>query len=614
MINYTVSISNAAAHLIDVRLDVAQPDPEGQVLRLPNWIPGSYMIRDFSRNIVSVMASQGVEPITLTKLDKSTWQAPPGLTSLSVEYRIYAWDLSVRSAHVDNTHAFFNGTSIFLCVQGQDQEAQQVRFERPVHEAAQLFQLATTLKAIDTDTDGYGLYQAQNYDELIDHPVEQGTFKRLHFDACGIPHEIILTGACHFDEQRVIDDLTRICEHEIRFFGEPAPVDRYLFMVMVVGEGYGGLEHRASTALMITRENLPVIGESATSDLYLNFLGLCSHEYFHTWNVKRIKPARFVPFELNQESYTELLWFFEGMTSYYDDLVLVRAGLIDEERYLQLVANTLTRIQRGPGRLTQTVTASSFDAWHKFYKQDENSPNAIVSYYAKGALIALCLDALLRKHSQDEVTLDTLMRKLWDRWLESGKGLEEDEPQKLASQLLGQDLSGFFNRVLYTTDELPVAEALLSLGIKLDWRARNSATDTGNVTRSGAQNADASDQSKAAVDAKATVQPWLGANFDDAPGGVKLLQVFSGGSAEKAGMAAGDILIAMNGLSVNKADVANHLARHANLGEISIHFFRLGQLHNAQLALEPAPEDTSMLEIVDSDRLKQWLSGGRKEA
>ena len=467
MITYTVSISDAAAHLIDVRLEVRQPDPDGQVLRLPNWIPGSYMIRDFSRNIVSINARQGSEAVTLVKLDKSTWQAPAGLEALTVEYRVYAWDLSVRSAHVDNTHAFFNGTSVFLGVQGQDQAPHQVTFERPAHDTAQAFQLATSLGAVEADADGFGLYQADDYDELIDHPVEQGTFKRLHFDACGIPHEIILTGACHFDEQRVIDDLTRICEHEIKFFGEPAPMDRYLFLIMVVGEGYGGLEHRASTALMITRENLPVIGNSEISDPYLNFLGLCSHEYFHTWNVKRIKPARFVPFDLNQESYTELLWFFEGMTSYYDDLVLVRSGLIDEERYLGLIAKTLTRIQRGPGRLTQSVTESSFDAWHKFYKQDENSPNAIVSYYAKGALIALCLDALLREHSQDEVTLDTLMRLLWDRWLETGAGLQEDEPQKLASQIAGRDLSGFFDQVLYSTDELPVEEALRSLGVSL---------------------------------------------------------------------------------------------------------------------------------------------------
>ncbi len=445
MITYTVSIPDAAAHLIDVRLEVRQPDAAGQILRLPNWIPGSYMIRDFSRNIVSINAWQGSDPVTLAKLDKSTWQAPAGLDTLTVEYRVYAWDLSVRSAHVDKTHAFFNGTSVFLCAQGQDNVAHQVTFERPAHDTAQAFQLATSLSAIDADADGFGLYQAPDYDELIDHPVEQGTFKRLQFDACGIPHEIILTGACHFDEQRVIDDLTRICEYEIKFFGEPPAMERYLFLIMVVGEGYGGLEHRSSTALMITRENLPVIGNSATSDPYLNFLGLCSHEYFHTWNVKRIKPARFVPFDLNQESYTELLWFFEGMTSYYDDLVLLRTGLIDEERYLGLIAKTLTRIQRGPGRLTQTVSASSFDAWHKFYKQDENSPNAIVSYYAKGSLVALCLDALLREHSQDEVTLDTLMRTLWERWLETGAGLQEDEPQKLASQIAGRDLSGFFD-------------------------------------------------------------------------------------------------------------------------------------------------------------------------
>ncbi|MGQ7845481.1 M61 family metallopeptidase [Granulosicoccus sp. 3-233] len=601
MITYRVSISDAVAHLIDVQLELDTPDPAGQQLTLPNWIPGSYMIRDFSRNIVQIDASSMGKDIVLTKQDKSSWQAPAGLTQLTVRYRVYAWDLSVRAAHVDSTHAFFNGTSVFLAVKGQEEAPHEVDFERPVHDTRKSFELATSLPAANTDETGFGRYVAGNYDELIDHPVELGTFKRLRFEAGGVPHEIIFTGACHFDEQRVVDDLQRICEYEIEFFGQPAPMDRYLFLVMVVDAGYGGLEHRSSTALMITRENLPVVGDAEISDAYLNFLGLCSHEYFHTWNVKRIKPARFIPFELREESYTELLWFFEGMTSYYDDLILVRAGLIDRKKYLTVLAKTLTRVQRGAGRLVQSVTESSFDAWHKFYKQDENSPNAIVSYYAKGALVALCLDALLRESSDDQQTLDTLMRLMWSRWQETGRGLEEDEPQRLAASLVETDLSQFFDRALYSTQELPVEKALSFMGVCLQWRSRTSSTDAGGVSESSEESADP----------VPPVAPWLGATVTDAPGGVRLVQVMKGGPAERAGLAGGDLLIAMNNLSVSVADVDRHLARHADLAEFDIHFFRLGQLHRSVLPVEPPPEDTADLRIVDGARLDSWLKDAR---
>jgi len=603
MIAYKVSISDAAAHLIDVQLELDAPDPAGQVLSLPNWIPGSYMIRDFSRNIVQINAESQGRSVSLEKRDKSTWQAPADLTQLTVRYRVYAWDLSVRSAHVDRTHAFFNGTSVFLAAQGQENVVHEVVFERPAHDTAETFELATSLMAKEVDEAGFGKYLADSHDELIDHPVEQGAFKRLRFDVAEVPHEIILTGACHFDEQRVVRDLQRICEYEVDFFGKPAPMDRYLFLVMVVDAGYGGLEHRSSTALMITRENLPIVGETEVSEAYLNFLGLCSHEYFHTWNVKRIKPARFVPFELGAESYTELLWFFEGMTSYYDDLILVRAGLIDQKKYLSVLAKTLTRVQRGAGRLTQSVTESSFDAWHKFYKQDENSPNAIVSYYAKGALVALCLDALLRESSDDKQTLDTLMRLLWARWLETGLGLEEDEPQRLASSLVDADLSSFFDLALYSTQELPVDKALSSLGVSLQWRPRTSGTDTGGVCESR------DDASPSPV-----VTPWLGATIVDAPGGVRVVQVLAGSPAERAGLAGGDLLVAMNHLSVNLADVDRHLARYADLAELDIHFFRLGQLQQSSLPVELPPADTADLQIVNETLLEAWLNDPRLPA
>ncbi|MFT5895920.1 MAG: putative metalloprotease with PDZ domain [bacterium] len=604
--HYRVSFSDAADHLIDVTLTITDPAPAGQILRLPNWIPGSYMIRDFSKNIVSLSATSSGRLVSVKKMDKSSWQVEANLDELTIKYTVYAWDLSVRTAHVDQTHAFFNGTSAFLSVHGQEQSIHNVIIERPVNDTASLFELSSTLKPVDVDAAGFGAYSAADYDELIDHPIEIGTFKRLEFLACGVKHEVVLTGDCFFDEQRVIDDLTRICEYQIKFFGVPAPVDHYVFMVMVVDVGYGGLEHRASTALMITRENLPIAGEEKISDKYLDFLGLCSHEYFHTWNIKRIKPAQFVPFDLTAESYTQLLWFFEGMTSYYDDLVLVRTGLIDTETYLGVLSKTLTSIQRGQGRLSQTVTDSSFDAWNKFYKQDENAPNAIVSYYAKGALIALCLDALLRDKSNGDVSLDTLMRVMWNRWLNTGEGIAEDEPQRLAEKLVDENLNKFFSQALYSTDELPIAQTLEKMGVSLEWCERLSSGDVGGVRKSSTQQVDATSGST-----KQTVRPWLGANVIEAAGGVRIAQIMKNGPAAAAELSAGDVIVAINDLSVSKADIDNVLIRYASLDAMPVHYFRLGRLRVTQLPVQSAPKDTAVLNVRDKNVVDSWICDTR---
>ena len=597
-IEYTVGFADAAAHLIDVQMQISDPDVEGQRVQLPNWIPGSYMIRDFSRNIVSMEAQSEGKTVALTKLDKSSWQAPAGLSQLSLIYRVYAWDLSVRAAHVDRTHAFFNGTSVFLSAKGFEGAAHTVTLQRPVHDDQAGFEVATTLPVVSVDDGGFGVYEAPDYDELIDHPVEIGAFKRIEFVACDVPHEVVFTGQCHFDEERVARDLKRICEYEITFFGKPAPYERYVFLVMVVDAGYGGLEHRSSTALMITRESLPVQGDAQISDKYQDFLGLCSHEYFHNWNVKRIKPARFIPFELQRESHTRLLWFFEGITSYYDDLILVRSGLIDTDRYLNTLAKTLTRVKRGPGRLVQSVTDSSFDAWHKFYKQDENAPNSIVSYYAKGALVALCLDSQMRQQSDGSVTLDALMHDLWQSWLDTHDGLSETEPQERVAALLNCDLSEFFNDALYSTKELPLESSLSHLGVQLEWVSRRSSDDVGGVSKAC--------ESDGLTSPRSTI--WSGANMVDAPGGVRLTQVINGSPAHRAGLSAGDVVIALAGFSVSKTEFDNVLQRMSSEGELRVHYFRLGQLHEAMLPLEAAPADTAILSVKDGASINLWLN------
>jgi len=592
-VSYILKPSHPEAHEFDVVLTATDLDPAGALFQLPNWIPGSYMIRDFSKNVLSIEAQANGEPVALIKKDKSSWLAPAGLDSITLSYRVYAWDLSVRTAHLDNEHGFFNGTSVFLSLVGQENQSVSVDFQAPDGAQYKQWQLATSMRAVNVDSAGFGQYSAVDYDELIDHPVEMGTFERITFEACGVPHEVILTGDYHTDNDRIARDLKIICEAQIQFFGEPAPVDRYVFLVMVVGDGYGGLEHRASTALLIPRDHLPVVGEPSVDDQYLSFLGLCSHEYFHTWNVKRIKPAMFIPFQLEQESYTQLLWFFEGITSYYDDLFLIRTGLISEQQYFDLVSKNITRVQRGSGRLVQTVTDSSFDAWNKFYKQDSNAPNAIVSYYGKGALVAMCLDAEIRQATNNEKSLDDLMLLLWSRWLETAEGLGEREPEQLASEVAGKDLSAFFDLALYSTQELPLEAALQYLGVDLHWRMRKSTSDIGGGSR------DEKDESKQV--------PWLGANVEGGAGKVSVTHVFAGGAAQVAGLAPGDTIIAIDNIIVSAAAIADLLQRHANSESLLLHYSRHGVLRTTQLPLMAPVLDTCSLSR-DKDKPVLWPS------
>ncbi|MDO6461917.1 PDZ domain-containing protein [Granulosicoccaceae sp. 1_MG-2023] len=592
-VHYQIIPENPAAHLYRVRLSVTEPAGDGQGFALPNWIPGSYMIRDFSKNIVTLEASCNGVPVALEKLDKSRWRAAPVQGTLELDYLVYAWDLSVRTAHLDENHGFFNGTSVFLSVDGQENAALSVEIVPPPASLLGDWQVATAMHAEEVDARGFGRYRADDYDELIDHPVEMGTFTRVKFTACEVPHEIVLTGRFDADLERLAADLKTICEHHINFFGRPAPMSRYVFLVMVVGEGYGGLEHRASTALLASRKHLPYVGMQEISDDYLEFLGLCSHEYFHTWNVKRIKPAAFTPYQLQQESYTRLLWAFEGITSYYDDLALVRCGLIGQERYLKLLGRMITRVWRGSGRFRQSVADSSFDAWNKFYKQDENAPNAIVSYYAKGAVIAAALDATMRERSGGKVSLDDLMRQLWDDWQVSGRGLGEDEVEALAAKLTGVPLDDFFDQAVRGTDDPALGRLFASLGIDVHWRPASSRTDAGG---------------EPAQEKRTPLS--LGARYRAHAKGLEITHVLDGGAAQKAGLSAGDVVVAVDEMSTDPGLLDALIERRQSGDTLIFHYFRLDALYTARVVLQPAAADTCYLTISDSgrDTACAWLA------
>ena len=569
-IRYTLRSTHPAAHRFTVTCTVADPDPAGQKFALPAWIPGSYLIRDFARHIVAIRAEAGDKPVRLEKLDKHSWRAAavkPGL-ALTVTCEIYAWDLSVRTAHIDQTHAFFNGTSVFLRVLGQESSPCLVELQRPVGKAFVAWRVATALSPATGEKGaarrhGFGLYRAENYDELIDHPVEMGTFTLLEFEACGVPHEVAITGQHDCDGERLITDLKRICEWQIRFFGEPAPMSRYVFLVTAVGEGHGGLEHRASTALLCSRNDLPYAGMHGMPEGYRNFLGLCSHEYFHTWNVKRIKPAAFSPYDLERENYTTQLWAFEGITSYYDDLALLRSGVIGVPDWLELVAATISNVWRTPGRLRQTLAESSFDAWSKFYRPDENTPNAVVSYYAKGALAALALDLTLRRETHGKTSLDNVMRVLWQRFGQTGIGVGDDDLRQIAEELSGLKLGRFFANTLHDTRDIPLERLLAPFGVRLT-------------------------REKAKI-------PAVGARIGSEGESVKLATVYDDSPAQQAGLSAGDILIALDGLRVTPKNLDTLLARKQPGDSIAIHAFRRDELMQFDLTLGAHDDTTARL-------------------
>lgn len=560
---YRLTPFDPAGHRFKVELSIRTPAPKGQELTLPAWIPGSYLIRDFSRQILSIKATSQGKAVNIIKAANHTWRCAPCNGPLNIEYTVYAWDLSVRGAHFDQTHAFFNGASVFLCPTGHESQPCNIELLPPPH--ARNWKVYTSLPEASGHRNsarrhGFGRYTAPDYDALIDHPVEMGTPQVVRFRAHGAEHEMVFTGvAPKLDLKRIAADVQKICATQIALFepeSKQAPFldssNRYVFMTMVTADGYGGLEHRASTALMAGRKDLPTLGHSEPGEGYQTFLGLVSHEYFHTWNVKRIKPAAFAPYDLSRANHTRLLWVFEGFTSYYDDLLLLRSGTIGRADYLRLIAKTIGGVQRTPGRHKQSVAESSFDAWTRYYKQDENSPNALVSYYTKGSLVALGLDLLIRRESGNTRSLDDVMRLLWDRYgrdfYQGGAtGIPENAMPRLIREATGVDVSDFIARYAEGREDIPLQPMLAQQGIKLEWQA-------------------------------ASKQPTLDVRTRSAQGETQLATVFEGGAAHRAGLCAGDTLVAINGLRVPENGPDSLLQAYQAGDTVTIHVFRRDEL------------------------------------
>lgn len=541
---YELRFDRARARYIDVTLQLPA-SASGWQLSLPAWIPGSYLIRDFAKNLVG-MRAQTVDGtnVAIATEDKQTWTLPPTERPVQVSYAVYCADFSVRTAHVDSTHAFFNGTSVFLRVHGLESVPHEVRLV--TDRVPGDWRVATTLPEVAIDDRGFGDYAAADYEALIDHPVEMGVFELVEFEARGVPHRMVFVNADpDTDFARIARDVARICEVEIDLFGE-APFDRYLFLTSLDASGFGGLEHRDSTALIFPRGDLPLVGEEVSekdeiNPKYQRYLSLCAHEYFHNWNVKRIRPAAFEGLPLAEPAYTRLLWVFEGFTSYFDDWLVRRTGLIGEGAYLKALEQTVNRAIRGKGWSRQTLEESSFHAWTRFYQQDENAVNAIVSYYTRGAIVALMLDLTLREQGK---SLIDVMRRLWAE--HATVGLPEGEVvEQLIEDVAGHPLAEFFDRALRSTEPLPFADLLKRFGVAVEPVAERPGPDFGCVVAAGAQ-------------------PKVQIVFEDRP-------------AQQAGLAAGDEIIALDGFAVD-GDLLERIARHRSGDTVHLHAFRGGRL------------------------------------
>ena len=565
MLHYQIEFDDYRQHLIHVTLRfVADPT---QVLSLPTWIPGSYLIREFSKHIESVRAyDEEGRLLEIQKFEKNKWRLfNTDHELITVEYDVYAYDLSVRGAYVDQTRLYVNPACACLGLEGQEDKAVEVELFLP--DELKHFQLATGM-ASKSLVKGRFTLKAKNYAELIDAPFELAEQTRFGFEANGIPHEFVVSGKHAMNAARMQQDIEKICATEISMFGS-APFSNYTFMTMATANSYGGLEHPNSTSLISPREDLPKANEpEEPSEDYQRFLGLCSHEYFHSWLVKFIRPENFVNYDLNKEGYTSLLWIFEGFTSYYDDLILLRSGVISQASYIKLLKTQIDRYLQNPGRFVQSVSESSFDAWVKFYRQDENSNNAGTSYYNKGCLVALCLDLGLRLRGS---SIDALMHKLYENAL---KGIQVHERTivELCNELTGDNWIEQINHLINTTDELPLDQLFPEFGLSYSLKNDKSLP--------------------------------LGLKLVDKPEGVLVQSARRDGAAAQAGLSAHDVIIAIDGLKATVKLVEKYVKQE---GIYSILAFRRDELMSFDVKAAGSELTEVELKVEDQAKAEKWF-------
>ena len=577
-IQYQFEFKSFLEHLVDVTLSFTA-DTDAPRLWLPAWIPGSYLMREFARNITAVhyevidgelsdkqLENSNREPKRhrAQKTDKHTWQlsqAKAGQT-ISVYYEVYCYDLSVRTAYVDQQRLYGNFTSLALAVDGQEQSPVQVGLLVPEaffsDKNKEQVLLACGLKATHLQSDEQELYsmQADSYHELIDYPFEIAIQEKFDFiiqdsQHQTLSHQFFLTGKHNSNMGRLQQDLTQTCQTYLNWLGD-APFSDYTFMTYASGQDYGGLEHINSTSLITPRRDLPRINEPAVpSSDYQRFLGLCSHEYFHAWWVKTVRPDVMLAVDLRHEAFTPLLWVFEGFTSYIDDFMLQASGVIDKPSYLKLLAEQINRYHQTPGRAHQSVAESSFDAWIKLYRNDENTGNAGISYYNKGALVALCLDLTLLEKSVGRYRLFDVVKAFYEQAKQNDNkrvGISSADMASVIGQFMPvAEWQEFERRYVNGVEELPIEELLAANGVQLHTNTKETADKH---------------------------VPW-GMRCTETPAGLQVNRVTRDSAAAKAGFSAHDVIIAIDGI---KADNKQLALFSDESQDVECHLFRRDEL------------------------------------
>ncbi|MGE6794606.1 M61 family metallopeptidase [Psychrobacter okhotskensis] len=567
--SYRFDFERFYEHLVDVSLTFTA-NVDSPKLWLPAWIPGSYLMREFARNITAVYyritddSNENVEIQRAVKTDKNTWQLPKvkaGQT-VDVHYEVYCYDLSVRTAYVDQQRLYGNFTSLALAVDGQEQTPIQVSLIVPATFLADKQEsrvlLACGLESTHLRLDGQQCFalQANSYHELIDYPfeiAEQDKFDFIVQDHAHqtLPHRFYLSGKHNANMGRIQQDVTHICQTYLDWLGD-APFNDYTFMTFASGQDYGGLEHINSTSLITPRRDLPSIDEpEVPSSDYQRFLGLCSHEYFHAWWVKTVRPDVMLDVDLRREAFTPLLWVFEGFTSYIDDFMLQASGVIDKPSYLKLLAEQINRYYQTPGRAYQSVAESSFDAWIKLYRNDENTGNAGISYYNKGALVALCLDLTLLEKSNGRYRLFDVVKAFYNQAMQNDNrriGISSADMGKVVGQFIPlTDWQEFERRYVNGVEELPIEALLTANGIKIHVNSKETADKH---------------------------VPW-GMRCSETPAGLKVNRVTRDSVAANAGISAHDVIIAIDGIKADTKQLASLIKAER---EVECYLFRRDEL------------------------------------
>jgi len=565
--HYHVAMSQPQTHLFEVTLQVSGWQAEVLDLKMPVWTPGSYLVREYSR----LLQDFGVEDdLVWQKLGKNHWQIhTAGVSEIIVRYRMYANELTVRTNHLDATHGYFNGAAQFFFVPGFEHNSIRLTVVPPDPE----WQIATTLPPVAGQSN---TFEAADFDMLVDCPVEVGIHERLEFEVLGKPHQYVIWGAGNYESTRLLDDTRRMIEVEAALFGG-LPYDRYLFLLHLSAQGFGGLEHKDCCTLNYSRFSF------RATEKYNRFMQLVAHEFFHLWNVKRIRPQALEVFDYEAENYTPSLWFSEGSTSFYDLAIPFRAGLYDAHAYLRGLNKEISQFLATPGRRVQPLGESSFDAWIKLYRRDANSNNNQISYYLKGEMVSLLLDLLIRARHDNRRSLDDVMRQMWQQFGRDEIGFTPDQLEHVIMAVADTDLSDFFHLCLHTTEELPFDQYLAPFGLQIQ-----------------------PEEVKAAP-------PVLGMTVKTEHGKDVIKFVEAGSPAQQAGIDAGDQLLAIAHLRVTADQLAERLKDYRPGDTIPLTFFHQDELRTVSVTLAAACPQVHQLGAIaqptaEQQRLFQgWL-------